>query len=136
MEIYDDFLSGVGYSEMNESSGLTKEEFRRHNMFTIFGKYFRYNVINFSSNNEYSLLILFYNIFYRIFNILLLYFLDLTPNCDNTRDVHPEMRGNVNLEVSFKEATKKTITVIMYTASSGGISVTKDFDVQLLSSDY
>ena len=66
----------------------------------------------------------------------MLYFLDLTPNCDNTRDVHPEMRGNVNLEVSFKEATKKTITVIMYTASSGGISVTKDFDVQLLSSDY
>ena len=46
------------------------------------------------------------------------------------------MRGNVDLEVSFKEATKKTITVIMYTASSGGISVTKDFDVQLLSSDY
>ena len=68
--------------------------------------------------------------------IYLLNFSDLTPNCDNTRDAHPEMRGNVNLEVSFKEATKKTITVIMYTASSGGISVTKDFDVQLLSSDY
>ena len=66
----------------------------------------------------------------------MLNFSDLTPNCDNARDVHPEMRGNVNLEVSFKEATKKTITVIMYTASSGGISVTKDFDVQLLSSDY
>ena len=74
----------------------------------------------------------FYFTIYSTFYI----FLDLTPNCDNTRDVHPEMRGNVNLEVSFKEATKKTITVIMYTASSGGISVTKDFDVQLLSSDY
>lgn len=66
----------------------------------------------------------------------MLNFLDLTPNCDNTRDVHPEMRGNVNLKVSFKEATKKTTKVIMYTASSGGIGVTKDFDVQLISSDY
>jgi len=46
------------------------------------------------------------------------------------------MRGNVNLEVTFKEATQKTITVLMYTASSGGISVGKDFDVQMLSSDY
>ncbi len=80
--------------------------------------------------------ILFYYIFYFIFICVLLFFLDLTPNCDNTRDVHPEMRGNVNLEVTFKQATTKTITVIMYTASSGGISVTKDFDVQLLSSDY
>jgi hypothetical protein len=42
----------------------------------------------------------------------------------------------VNLEVSFKEATENTITVIMYTATSGGISVGKDFDVQLMSSDY
>ena len=46
------------------------------------------------------------------------------------------MRGNVNLEVTFKEATQKTITVLMYTASSGGISVGKDFEVQMLSSDY
>ena len=45
-------------------------------------------------------------------------------------------RGNVNLEVTFKEATQTTITVLMYTASSGGISVGKDFDVQMLSSDY
>ena len=41
MEMYDDFLRGIGYSEMNESSGVTKEEFRNHKMFTIFGKYFR-----------------------------------------------------------------------------------------------
>ena len=46
------------------------------------------------------------------------------------------MRGNVNLEVTFKEATQTTITVPMYTASSGGISVVKDFNVQMLSSDY
>ena len=61
--------------------------------------------------------------------------LDLTPNCDNTRDLHPSMRGNVNLEVAFKEPTKKTITVLMYTAS-GGISIGKDYDIQMLSSDY
>ena len=36
----------------------------------------------------------------------------------------------------LKKATEKTITVLMYTASSGGISVGKDFDVQMLSSDY
>ena len=64
------------------------------------------------------------------------YILDLTPNCDNTRDLHPSMRGNVNLEVAFKEPTKKTITVLMYTASSGGISIGKDYDIQMLSSDY
>ena len=62
--------------------------------------------------------------------------LDLTPNCDNTRDLHPSMRGNVNLEVAFKEPIKKTITVLMYTASSGGISIGKDYDIQMLSSDY
>ena len=62
--------------------------------------------------------------------------LDLTPNCDNTRDLHPSMRGNVNLEVAFKERTKKTITDLMYTASSGGISIGKDYYIQMLSSDY
>ena len=63
-------------------------------------------------------------------------FLDLTPNCDNTRELHPSMRGNVDLEVTFKGPTQKTITVLMYTASSGGISVGKDFDIQMISSDY
>ena len=70
------------------------------------------------------------------FNNVLFSTIDLTPNCDNTRDLHPSLRGNVNLEVTFKEATQTTITVLMYTASSGGISVGKDFDVQMLSSDY
>ena len=70
------------------------------------------------------------------FNYVLFSTIDLTPNCDNTRDLHPSLRGNVNLEVTFKEATQTTITVLMYTASSGGISVGKDFDVQMLSSDY
>ena len=62
--------------------------------------------------------------------------LDLTPNCDNTRDPHPSMRGNVNLKVAFKEPTKKTITVLMYTASSAGISIATDYDIQMLSLDY
>ena len=44
--------------------------------------------------------------------------------------------GNVDLEVTFKGPTQKTITVLMYTASSGGISVGKDFDIQMISSDY
>ena len=64
------------------------------------------------------------------------FLLDLTPNCDNTHDLHPSMRGNVNLEVAFKEPTKKTITVLMYTASSGGVRIGKDYDIQMLSSDY
>ena len=72
-----------------------------------------------------------------IFTIIFLSsIIDLTPNCDNTRDLHPSLRGNVNLEVTFSKATETTITVLMYTATSGGISVGKDFDVQMLSSDY
>ena len=70
------------------------------------------------------------------FNNILFSTLDLTPNCDNTRDLHPSLQGNVSLEVTFKEATQTTITLLMYTASSGGISVGKGFDMQMLSSDY
>ena len=63
------------------------------------------------------------------------FILELTPNYDNTHDLHPSMRGNINLEVAFKGLTKKTITVLMYTASSGGISIGRDYDIQRLSSD-
>ena len=66
------------------------------------------------------------------FNHVLFSTIDLTPNCDNTRDLHPSLRGDVNLEVTFKEAKQTTITVLMYTASSGGISVGKDFDLSLI----
>ena len=80
------------------------------------------------------------NISSNLLHYIYIYFLssiiDLTPNCDNTRDLHPSLRGNVNLEVTFSKATETTITVLMYTATSGGISVGKDFDVQMLSSDY
>ena len=76
------------------------------------------------------------NLLHYIHNYLLSSIIGLTPNCDNTRDLHPSLRGNVNLEVTFSKATETTITVLMYTATSGGISVGKDFDVQMLSSDY
>ena len=76
------------------------------------------------------------NLLHYIYNYFLSSIIDLTPNCDNTRDLHPSLRGNVKLEVTFTKATETTITVLMYTATSGGISVGKDFDVQMLSSDY
>ena len=76
------------------------------------------------------------NLLHYIYNYFLSSIVDLTPNCDNTRDLHPSLRGNVNLEVTFTKATETTITVLMYTATAGGISVGKDFDVQMLSSDY
>ena len=76
------------------------------------------------------------NLLHYIYNYFLSSIIDLTPNCDNTRDLHPSLRGNVNLEVTFSKATETTITVLMYTATSGGISVGKDFEVQMLSSDY
>ena len=76
------------------------------------------------------------NLLHFIYNYFLSSNVDLTPNCDNARDLHPSLRGNVNLEVTFSKATEMTITVLMYTATSGGISVGKDFDVQMLSSDY
>ena len=84
--------------------------------------------------NDLTAIVLVWLIFFTA--IFFSFMIDLTPNCDNTRDLHPQLRGNVNLEVTFKEATQTTITVLMYTATSGGISVGKDFDVQMLSSDY
>lgn len=41
MELYDDFLRGVGVSELNETIGMTKTEFKNHKMFAILGKYLR-----------------------------------------------------------------------------------------------
>ena len=88
------------------------------------------------NNGKWLLSIFFHSHTYLCINLCICLFIDLTPNVDNSRDIHAPLRGNVNLEVSFKEATENTITVIMYTATSGGISVGKDFDVQLMSSDY
>lgn len=69
MEIHDDALRGMGYSEIKESSGLAKEELEKHKMFTIFGTYFKYIVSNFSSNHEHLMFILFNYMFYLIFNM-------------------------------------------------------------------
>ena len=41
MEIYDDMIRSIGFSEINESAGISKLEFRNHKFFTIFGGYFR-----------------------------------------------------------------------------------------------
>ena len=77
-----------------------------------------------------GLLIEIYLIFFQYFSV------EWTPNCDNIRNLNPSLRGNVNIEVTFEEATQTPITVLMYTASSRGISVGKHLDVQTLSSDY
>jgi hypothetical protein len=47
MEIYDDMLRSVGYSEINETAGITKSDFRNHKFFTIFGRYFRSNIFTY-----------------------------------------------------------------------------------------
>ena len=41
LPIYDDMLRSIGFSEINESAGISKSEFRNHKFFAIFGKYFR-----------------------------------------------------------------------------------------------
>ena len=42
MDIYDDMLRSVGFSEINESAGISKSEFRSHKFFAFFGKYFKF----------------------------------------------------------------------------------------------
>ena len=130
-------LRSIGFSDKNESAGISKSEFRNHKFFAIFGKYFRIPFsLQIKNKNVWRIRIYNHNLFNHLFNTFLPSSVDLNPNCDNTRDFHPSLRGNVNLEVTFKKATEKTVTVLMYTASLGGISVGKDFDVQMLSSDY
>ena len=48
MDIYDDMLRSIGFSEINESAGISKSEFREHKFFAIFGKYFRVLIKEFS----------------------------------------------------------------------------------------
>ena len=62
--------------------------------------------------------------------------LDLSRNSDNICDLHPLWRENVNLDVTFNEATQMIITVVIYRATSRGITDGKNFDAQILSSDY
>ena len=46
-----------------------------------------------------------------------------------------DQHGDIDVEVSFKTPTAKTITLLLYTATFGGISVGKDMQVSLLASD-
>jgi hypothetical protein len=39
LDLYEDFLRGIGVSDSNETVGISKQEYRKHKMFTIFGKY-------------------------------------------------------------------------------------------------
>ena len=82
---------------------------------------------------ELVLLIEIYLIFFQYFYAVCLH---LTTNCDNTLDLHSSLRGYVNREVIFKEATQATIKVLMYIVSSGRIRVGKEFDEQMISSEY
>ena len=47
MDIYDDMLPSIGFSEINESAENSKSEFRNHKFFAIFGKYFRISINKF-----------------------------------------------------------------------------------------
>ena len=137
MDIYEDMLWSIGFSELKESAGISKSVFRNHKFFAIFGKHFRLLIIIFGiRKNVASIGASYRYIIGIVFIFCILSTLDLTPNCDNTRYPHPSFRGNDNLEVTCNEATQTTITVLMYTVSSGEISAGKDFDVQMLSTDY
>ena len=65
----------------------------------------------------------------------LLWVFDLTPDNCNRRELHLDQHGDIDVEVSFKTPTAKTITLLLYTATFGGISVGKDMQVSLLASD-
>ena len=41
LSIYDTVFRSIGFSEINESAGISKSEFRKHKFFAIFGEYFR-----------------------------------------------------------------------------------------------
>ena len=56
LPIYDDMLRSIGFSEINESAGISKSEFRKHKFFAIFGEYFRiFNYILIKNKNVYRI---------------------------------------------------------------------------------
>ena len=65
----------------------------------------------------------------------LLWVFDLTPDNCNRRELHVDHHGDIDVEVSFKTATTKTITLLLYTATFGGLVVGKDMQVSLMSTD-
>ena len=65
----------------------------------------------------------------------LLWVFDLTPDNCNRRELHVDHHGDIDIEVSFKKPTSKTITLILYSATFGGLIIGKDMKVKLLSPD-
>ena len=65
--------------------------------------------------------------------ILLILYLS-TDNC-NRKELHVYHHGDIDVEVSFKTTTSKTITLLLYSATFGGITIGKDMQVSVLSSD-
>ena len=60
---------------------------------------------------------------------------DLTPDNCNRGELHVDHHGNIDVEVSFKTPTVNTITLILYSATFGGLMIGKDMEVKMLASD-
>ena len=71
MDIYNDMLQSIGFSEINESAGISKSEFRSHKFFAIFGKYFRVLIIIFGIRKNVSRIGPSYRNIFSIFSIFL-----------------------------------------------------------------
>jgi hypothetical protein len=65
----------------------------------------------------------------------LLWVFDLTPDNCNRRELHVDHHGDIDVEVTFKVATTKTITLLLYSATFGGLMIGKDMQVNVISSD-
>ena len=65
----------------------------------------------------------------------LLWVFDLTPDNCNRRELHLDQHGDIDVEVSFKVPTPKTITLLMYSTTFGGLLIGKEMQVELLSTD-
>ena len=46
LTIFDDMLRSIGFSEINESAGISKSEFRKHNFFAIFVSILEFSYLN------------------------------------------------------------------------------------------
>ena len=65
----------------------------------------------------------------------LLWVFDLTPDNCNRRELHIDHHGDIDVEVTFKVATTKTITLMVYSATFGGLIIGKNMEVSTLSTD-
>ena len=58
----------------------------------------------------------------------------LSDNC-NRKELHVDHHGDIDVEISFKTPTTKTITLLVYTSTFGGVTIGKDMQVNVLSTD-